>query len=380
MTGRSGNAMLPATFEERGAVVPFTTPALSLARVRRDQRQRMILMMPNFGGTEGAFVVPWNAVAEVATLSIHDRALHEDVEAAEAVTPEQPRGCALRIGMTGLAGPVVAAASRAAMDAEKRKTVELHFLLILSLLNALGLGADDLTPHGAGSEAWRAKTKSLLDQAGQRLRIEVNDIYARLAALSRVLVPLGLSAGRQEGRLRNLLDGFADFRDGITEWSEGEKSELAPFADFAGFVADDTLRNADRLFRQLDGGVRDIVSVVRDWNNHAKAVVGTANKLSWLLDGWDVIFAFWDQAQNQPIEIQREVVGQIIRVLPLVPRNESDTPPEELELRQQQLQGRQLQSNADWRRARADLELMARIETVKAKVLMAQVVTQGTAR
>ena len=305
MTGRSGSAMLPATFEERGAVVPFTTPALSLARVRRDQRQRMILMMPNFGGTEGAFVVPWNAVSEVAALSIHDRALHEDIEAAEAVTPEQLRGCALRIGMTGLAGPVVAEASRAAMDAEKRKTIELHFLLIMSLLNALGLGADELMALAPGSEAWRAKTRTLLDQAGQRLRIEFNDIYARLAALSRVLVPLGLSAGRQEGRLRGLLDGFAEFRDGITEWSESEKSELAPFANFAGFVANDTLRNADRLFRQLDTGVRDIVSAVRDWNNHAKAVVGAANKLAWLLDGWDVIFAFWDLAQNEPIGVQQ---------------------------------------------------------------------------
>jgi hypothetical protein len=370
MTGRSGSAMLPATFEERGAVVPFTTPALSLARVRRDQRQRMILMMPNFGGTEGAFVVPWNGVAEVATMSIHDRALHEEVEAAEAVTPEQLRGCALRIGMTGLAGPVVAEAARAAIDAEKRKTVELHFLLIVSLLNALGLEADDLMALGPGTEAWRNRTKTLLGQAGQRLRIEVSDIYSRIAALSRVLVPLGLAAGRQEGRLRSVLDGFAEFSDGITEWSEAEKSELAPFAEFAGFVAHDTLRNADRLFRQLDTGVRDIVSVVRDWNNHAKAVVGTANKLSWLLDGWDVIFAFWEQAQSQPIEIQREIVGQIVRVLPLVPRNESEGPQEELELRQQQLQGRQLQSTADWRRGRADLELMARLEAIKARVLM----------
>ena len=167
-----------------------------------------------------------------------------------------------------------------------------------------------------------------------------------------------------------MLDGFAEFSDGITEWSEAEKSELAPFAEFAGFVAHDTLRNADRLFRQLDTGVRDIVSVVRDWNNHAKAVVGTANKLSWLLDGWDVIFAFWEQAQSQPIEIQREIVGQIVRVLPLVPRNESEGPQEELELRQQQLQGRQLQSTADWRRGRADLELMARLEAIKARVLM----------
>src|SRR5579859_4990838 len=263
MTGRSGSALLPATFEERGAVVPFTTPALSLSRVRRDARQRMILLLPNFGGTEGAFVVPWGSVSEVTSMSVHDRALHEDLEASEAVTPEQLRGCALRIGLTGLAGPVVAQASRQALEADKRRVVELHFLLIIALLNALGLSTDELMSLGPGSEPWRLKTKALLAQAGQRIGIEVGDIYSRVAALARVLVPLGLAAGRQEGRLRSLLEGFSDFRDAITDWSEGEKSELALYANFVGFVADDTLSVADRLFRQLDAGVRDIVSVVR---------------------------------------------------------------------------------------------------------------------
>jgi hypothetical protein len=369
MTGRSGSAMLPATFEERGAVVPFTTPALSLARVRRDQRQRMILLMPNFGGTEGAFIVPWNSVSEVTTMSIHDRALHEEIEAAEAVTPEQLRGCALRIGLTGLAGPTVAEASRSAVESEKRKTVELHFLLIIGLLNSLGLATEDLTALGSGTETWRVRVKTLLGQAGQRLGIEVNDIYARIAALARVMVPLGLSGGRHEGRLRALLDDFADFRDAVTEWSESEKSELAPFANFAGFIAHDTLKAADRLFRQLDTGVRDMVSIVRDWNTHAKGVVGVAGKLCWLLDSWDFIFEFWAQVQGEPIEIQREAIGRIVRVLPLIPRNEADGPQDELELRQQQLQGRQLQVNADWRRARTDLDLTARIEMAKAKVL-----------
>ena len=369
MSGRSGSALLPATFEERGAVVPFTTPALSLSRVRRDARQRMILLMPNFGGTEGAFVVPWNAVREVTTMSVHDRALHEEIEASEAVSPEQLRGCALRIGQTGLAGPMVAEASRLAIEAEKRKLAELHFLLIISLLNSMGLATEELMALNPNSEAWRARAKVLLGQAGQRIGIDVNDIYTRVAALARVLVPVGLSAGRQEGRLRGVLNGFADFRDTITEWSESEKSELAPFANFVGFIADDTLRSADRLFRQLDAGVRDMVSVVRDWNTHAKAVVGLTGKLCWLLDGWDFIFVFWDQVQNDPIEIQREAVGRIVRVLPLIPRNEAEGPQDELEQRQQQLQGRQLQSNADWRRARADLDLVTRIEAAKAKVV-----------
>lgn len=369
MTGRSGTAMLPATFEERGAIVPFTTPALALSRVRRDARQRLILQMPNFGGSEGAFVVPWKSVGEVTTMSVHDRALQEEVESSEALTPEQLRVSALRIGGTGLAGPIVAEASRQALEADKRKAVELHFLLIIALLNAMGLEADELMALNPASEAWRQKTKALLGQAGQRVGIEVNDIYTRVAALARVLLPVGLSAGRSEGRLRHVLNGFIDFRDSIIEWSDGEKSELAPFAKFVGFVADDTMRTADRLFRQLDGTLRDMVSLVRDWQVQGKAVVSLTAKLGWLLDGWDFMFIFWEQLQSDPIEAQREAVGRIIRVLPLIPRNEADGPQDEFEQRQQQLQGRQLQSNTDWRRARADLDLMTRMEAAKARVV-----------
>jgi hypothetical protein len=369
MSGRNGGALLPATFEERGAVVAFTTPALALARVRRDDRQRMILLMPNFGGTEGAFVVPWNTVGEVTAMSVHDRALHENVEATEAVTPEQLRNCALRIGLTGLAGPVVADASRTAIEAERRKVAELHFLLIIALLNAFNLATDELMAHGPGSEPWRLKAKTLLDQAGQRIGMDVNDIQTRIAALARLLTPFGLSAGRQEGRLRGLLDGFSEFRDGIVEWSESERSDLAAFAQFAGFVADETLKTADRLFAQLDSGLRDIVAIVRDWQTQAKPVVTVAGKLAWLLDGWDFIFVFWEMIQNDPIEIQREAVGRIIRVLPLIPRHEADGPQDEFDLRRQQLQGRQLLSNTDWRRARSDFDLVLRIEAAKAKVV-----------
>jgi hypothetical protein len=369
MSGRNGGALLPTTFEERGAVVAFTTPSLALARVRRDARQRMILMMPNFGGTEGAFVVPWNAVAEVTAMSVHDRALHEEIEAAEAITPEQLRACALRIGQTGMAGPVVAEASRAAAETERRRAAELHFLLIIAVLNALGLTTDDLMALGPGSEPWRFKARTLLGQAAQRIGIDINDIHTRIAALARVLTPHGLSAGRQEGRLRGLLDGFAEFRDGIAEWSESERSELTPFAQFAGFVADETLKSADRLFRQLDTGLRDIVAMLRDWQVQARPVVGVAGKLCWLLDGWDFIFVFWDMVQDEPIEIQREAVARIVRILPLIPRNETEGPQDEFDLRQQQLQGRQLPSSTDWRRARGDLDLAARIEAAKARVV-----------
>ncbi|MGB8842782.1 MAG: hypothetical protein WCC64_17140 [Aliidongia sp.] len=369
MSGRSGGVLLPATFEERGAIVAFTTPTLSLARVRRDARQRLILLMPNFGGTEGAFIVPWNAVGEVTAMSLHDRALHEEIESTDSAAPDKLRTCVLRVGQSGLAGPLVAEASRLALDGDRRKQIELHFLLIVALLNSLGLETDELLTLKSSQEAWRLKVKALLTQAGRRIGIEVNDIQTRIGALARVLLPLGLSSGRQDGRLRSLLHGFADFRDTITEWSESEKSDLAPFARFAGLVADDTLNSADELFGQLDTALRDMVSVVRDWNVQAKIVVGLAGKLCWLLDGWDLIFVFWDQVQSDPIEIQRETVGRIIRVLPLIPRNEVIQSSDALEQQQLLIQGRQIQSNQDWRRARSDFDLVTRIEAAKARVL-----------
>jgi hypothetical protein len=78
---------------------------------------------------------------------------------------------------------------------------------------------------------------------------------------------------------------------------------------------------------------------------------------------------FWDQVQSEPIEIQRETVGRIIRVLPLIPRNEVVQSSDALEQQQLLIQGRQIQSNQDWRRARSDFDLVTRIEAAKAKVL-----------
>ena len=47
-----------ATFGERGVSVPFTTPALAGARVRRDARHGLALLVPNPSGGRGIYVLP----------------------------------------------------------------------------------------------------------------------------------------------------------------------------------------------------------------------------------------------------------------------------------------------------------------------------------
>lgn len=328
-----------------------------------------MLMMPSFGSSEGgAYVVPWKAIPEMMKMSIHDRALHEEVAQTQATTPELMRVSALKVGRTGLAGPAAAEAARRAIEADKQKVMETHFLLIMGLLSSLGLSAKDLVALNPSSESWRATTKSLLSKAGGSMGIEVNEIYVRIGALSQLLAPIGLGTS-SPGRLRTLTDRLPDFRDSIAEWAETDTTDLASFADFASSTADSTFSSAVKMLTALDNSLRDVGLIVREWQKQAKTVAHIATRMSWLLDGWDFIFAYWDQAVNAPIEEQREAIVQLLRVLPLIPRNEAEWGGDELSQSYQKLQGRNLPANIDWRTGRQDLDMIARIEAAKAKVV-----------
>ena len=61
----------PSTFEERGTTVPFTTPTLSCARVRSDDRHNLVLLTPGFAGTQSVYVLPWKAIPDLVTMTIH---------------------------------------------------------------------------------------------------------------------------------------------------------------------------------------------------------------------------------------------------------------------------------------------------------------------
>src|SRR5271166_5073484 len=84
---RTSDSYLPATFEERGVAVSFTTPALAYARIRKDYRDRLEVVLPNIGESKGTFVIPWSALADTVTLTTHDRALQEEVQNSDAVSP-----------------------------------------------------------------------------------------------------------------------------------------------------------------------------------------------------------------------------------------------------------------------------------------------------
>ncbi|HEV2678114.1 MAG TPA: hypothetical protein VGV37_26540 [Aliidongia sp.] len=358
---------LPSTFEERGTAAPFTTPMFILSRVRPDERQGLVLLLPSFGGTEGSYVVPWSAVQEIGGMSTHDRALHEEILATKATSPDQMRAAAFKVALTGLAGPAAAEAARKAMDEDQKKVDETHILLILALLTSSGMTSQELMQTNPESDEWRVKTKAMLAKAAEDYGIDTDQIYYRIGELSRMLAPVGLAISRQEARLRQMLQGLGEFRQSIAEWAEQDLSEMADFAGFAAGAADLTLDMAGKMFRKLDAAVNDIGAVVRDWPTQGPLANHLASRLSWLLDGWEFIIELWLSLADEPVDAQRDGVANLMRILPLIPRNESEEDGDDVAKRHEAFQRRRLQAHVDWRTGKYDVELVSRIEQIKAK-------------
>ena len=358
---------LPSTFEERGAVAPFTTPSLAMSRVRPDDRHGLVLMMPNMGGGDGAYVVPWGAVSDIVSMSVHDRALHETVLEDHAVTPDAMRIASLKVAKTGLAGPRAAYAAKKQLEAEDEQYVETNFLLVVALLTSLGMSSRELFTLQPDSDAWRNLVRGMLHSGGQQLGIDLATVYQRLGKMARILTPIGLKASRQDGRLRLLMNKLVDFRDDLKAWGARDVSDAAPYAEFASEVADFTLRIAGRTFESLDASMRDIPTVIGQWGAQVQVATAAAARISWLLDGWDYILAIWARVEDAHAIDQREAVSQLKLVLPIVPRDEMDAD-EEARKRRQSLTGhKRMKAMVNWRTGELDDELAGRIADMKIK-------------
>src|SRR5690606_28232385 len=101
----AGQQFQPAKFEERGTAVAFTTPALSQARVRLDNRENLELTVSAFSGVKGNYVIRWKDVPDIFSLTMHDRALQEAIQKNNSCLPPDIRRATLETAKTGLAGP-----------------------------------------------------------------------------------------------------------------------------------------------------------------------------------------------------------------------------------------------------------------------------------
>jgi hypothetical protein len=361
---QSARKFLPSTFEERGIAVPFTTPLLSHSRVRKNYRGQLELSIPNFAGVDGNYIMPWKAVCDLVEPTLHDKLLFEHVIENKVTTPHAMRLAALSVATTGIAGPEVAQSAKKAIALDEESRALHQVILILRLLEETNKGsAIDL--REIGSVDRQDYVRKSLARVSSELGMPTDALDDRITELTRMTYPVGAEWNPVEGRLRVQVRALSQFRDSIRTWGCDQVNDAGDRAVFSSEVADLTLATSSNLLRSFNEVIQSPFNIVSMWQKSTPELERVASRLLWLLDGWDIIVQWWETCKDENERIA--TAEQMTPVLPLIPTNELEMSARETANGLIEKGHRWVKLNQDWSTGEVDVELIHRMETIKAR-------------
>ena len=360
--------LVPSTFEERGIAVPFTTPVLAQTRVRLDDRERLEVLIPGFAGGKGTYILPWKGIPEMVTMTVHDRTLHEEITESKVSSPHDMRLAALKVARSGLAGAEAAKAAQKALNAEMEQRTLVNFRLMMMALELSGLGMGEFRQAGIDSDAGQEIAKRGLVTLGWKIGITGEECYQRIQELSELLTPIGFAEEIPPGRTREVLASLASLRYSLRRWARGNPTDDAPLTEFASEVAHHTLDVTEGVIQDIDKTLSDYRALLAEWDKRHEGFRRAVGRLSWLLDGWEYVIAVWQEAGKGTLSDQARALSEILRVLPLLPKEESNGEDHGKAAALRTNQVKTVKLHEDWRTGEMDMELILRIESRRAKV------------
>lgn len=358
----------PSTFAQRGVAVDFTTPLLVQSRIRQSDGDRVELILPNLAGGKGSYILAWRSLVQFATVTLHDHALYEAVLAIERMDPATVRTATLSVAAKGLAGRDAMRRAQTLLAQEKEEALLTNFLLVVDLLKLAGISAQELMTGRAGEDT-EARMKRAIFQVAHALQISPELLYQRIEVLTRSTFTVGLPWAPTPGRLRRLLGDLDAFAESLTQWQSRDVTAAAEVGRFAAAVAVHTTTLARLTMGESDGLIRNVLSIMRNWERDAKIISGQMSRLAWLLDGWSYIVALWTSVESEPHERQRDTILEMARLIPVMPREISEWTDSGLDQESKSIQRKWVRLNQDWRTGRNLLEAVARNEVLKGAML-----------
>jgi hypothetical protein len=317
-------AFQPATFLERGVAVTFTTPFLLGARIRpTDTRAGLEVVISNPSGGRGFYIVPWAALPEVCSPTLHDRRLWQRLNDQTAITPTLVREVARGVAAEGLAGREAAAAAAQARGKEDAARMRLNFLLLLDLVRRTESAEEARLPPEADTPAGiERRARRAVARTAPTLGVGPDVVAAWLEAIATAFCGVGMPDDRPASRTRGLL--------ARVEAMAGEVEVLAarshdPAEQHAAALVVDAARLsaacARAAFADLDGLLADTPGLLRAWRAEQGALARRGARPDWLLDGWQIICELWRDAAPT----RREgVLWEMALLAPVMPREVED--------------------------------------------------------
>ncbi len=311
----------PKTFAERGAAVPFTTPALMWARVRQRANIKELLV-PGLANTRGIYVFEWSGVPQRFTLTLHDRMLHRAIAPEGNPSPTTIARIANRIALGGAAGPEVQQAAQRRVKEIEDLVIAARITLTLRTIERMGGSETRPTLSELRTNAGQQRAKQILARIAGTLGISAQVFYERIETLSALLGEIGMPGMPIKAPARRLLQRMAQLSRVLREWADEGRGESVIEARLISQVADETVHLAERQTAIIDDNTLDFDSVLRDWANGARAMAGAVDRLAWILDGWDRLTNMWLDVADKTASDQSQTLALMSYLLPLVPANE----------------------------------------------------------
>lgn len=310
----------------RGAVVPFETPALRMARVCNDEHDGMIAILRDFANNGSSYIVPWSSLPLMAPMSDHDKALHTAVGEVKAATPAQVRAVVHDLALSGALGEEAAARETRRASAECSAIADVELVLILHLLDSCGTDLAVLMINGA---RWRdADAKSAIAAAAAKVGVRRQELHRRIAEFTRLLVPLGLVAAGgtvRAGWLRALQNEIECFGESIADLPPPPSSDARDSLTAILATSRRTAVLSGLVINMLDYAVLDIAGTIGRWGQERPVLNGAIERLSLMLDEWPALMKSVRDALRGPPDDGAKQLRILCSMLPRVPEPEPGT-------------------------------------------------------
>jgi len=367
-------ATAPSSFEARGIAVPFTTPALTGSRVRRDDRDRLEVLIPSLAGTDGVYILPLRALPDTVSLTHHDRILHDSILANPPADPMQMRAIVLDIALSGAGGADLATAATTARDRQRQDIAATAGAILFRVVSACTTADVATVTRDALANTTHDTTRDALSAAAAAIGRSPDQLYQSSVGLADTIAPVGLPWSGAPGILRDMALAQATTVAAITTWYRSNARYAPTRAAHVIATGRKTSDLVAQTLARIDTTLHSTTQILSVWPDPAPVLAALVSRLAWLLDGWMTICQLWDMARSASDGDVEASLTNIHQRLPPLPTCviAADAPHVQRTANDDRhRQHRTKCAPGDWRSAATDAATVARIQTLNARALNA---------
>jgi len=311
----------PATFQERGVLLPFTTPQLTGARIRPGARVPVELVMCNPAGTDGVYILPWTALPDICSPTLHDRTLWGRASRLRTFTPEAVRNVTLSVAMEGYAGRKAARAAHKARAQGQQARLRVHYSLLLELVRQTE-PPGGIPPEQDSATNVERRARAALEQLQTANSISPAEAVVALEEMAQQFVDTGLRRNPTDARLPRLISDITAVIQEVYRWGDQAKEQQErQCAEMLAKSAEVTLRCADATLETVYEAQDQLWPLLQAWKRDPNSIRALVTRPDWILDGWEMICGIWRESSQTDTTL---AVADMVTLIAMLPRETRD--------------------------------------------------------